>query len=576
MAGYKKNMAQYENLEGWEKLSLGMQLDKWAIRYGNRIAVTDSEEEITYSELNQKAIGTGQYFMEKGIQKGDKVLVQLPNRISFVVVLFALAKIGAVPIMMLPAHRETELEGIIALAKPSAYIVAERYLGFYYVEMAMAMQKKFPCIQNVFVDGTQRGAWYEAETERQGVFPEVDSYSTAVLLLSGGTTGVPKLIPRTHTDYMYNARMSAKRCQLDESSVYLAALPVAHNFPLCCPGLLGTFDIGGKVVLAPTTSPDDILTAITEEKVTITALVPAMVTVCMEMLEYDEDYDISSLKILQVGGAMLEDSLADKIIEEWPCTLMQVFGTAERLRHEPEAWTVEIHTVEVYVGTDGDHQDEFLRGNRPKDLLRNSIVTPSLLASILNVKYVNSSALHRIEQEFQRNGVNISRQTMSNWIVRCSQMYFTPFVERMKQELLSLHVTQSDETPTQVIKDSSHPNSKCYMWVHRSGEFYQERPVVIYEYQKDRDHQKPLEFYRDYKGILVTDGLQQYHLVDKKLPDVTNANCWAHARRDFADAVKAMDKKDPSAGHSSVAYTALQKIGGFYTADTELKKLSSE
>ena len=117
MAGYKKNMAQYENL--------------------------DSEEEITYSELNQKAIGTGQYFMEKGIQKGDKVLVQLPNRISFVVVLFALAKIGAVPIMMLPAHRETELEGIIALA---------RYLGFYYVEMAMAMQKKFPCIQNVFVD----------------------------------------------------------------------------------------------------------------------------------------------------------------------------------------------------------------------------------------------------------------------------------------------------------------------------------------------------------------------------------------------------------------------------------------
>ena len=229
-----------------------------------------------------------------------------------------------------------------------------------------------------------------------------------------------------------------------------------------------------------------------------------------------------------------------------------------------------------YVGTDGDHQDEFLRGNRPRDLLRNSIVTPSLLASILNVKYVNSSALHRIEQEFQRNGVNISRQTMSNWIVRCSQMYFTPFVERMKQELLSLHVTQSDETPTQVIADSDHPNSKCYMWVHRSGEFYTRRPIVIYEYQKGRDHQKPLDFYKDYKGILVTDSLQQYHLVDKKLPDVTNANCWAHARRDFADAVKAADKKDPSSVRQSVAYQALQKIAGFYNADTELKGLSSE
>ena len=250
--------------------------------------------------------------------------------------------------------------------------------------------------------------------------------------------------------------------------------------------------------------------------------------------------------------------------------------TYKRLRHEPESWTVEVHTVEVYVGTDGDHQDEFLRGDRPKDLLRNSIVTASLLASILNVKYVNSSALHRIEQEFERNGVNISRQTMSNWIIKCANKYFVPFIERMKQELLSLHVTQSDETPTQVIGDSDHPNSKCYMWVHRSGEFYTKRPIVIYEYQKGRDHQKPLEFYKDYKGILVTDSLEQYHLVDKKLPEVTNANCWAHARRDFADALKAADKKDPQSVKQSVAYQALQRISEFYNADTELKELSSE
>jgi hypothetical protein len=250
--------------------------------------------------------------------------------------------------------------------------------------------------------------------------------------------------------------------------------------------------------------------------------------------------------------------------------------TYKRLRHEPESWTVEVHTVEVYVGTDGDHQDEFMRGNRPKDLLRNSIVTPSLLASILNVKYVNSSALDRIGQEFERNGVNISKQTMSNWIIKCAKKYFAPFVERMKQELLTLHVTQADETPTQVIKESAHPNSKCYMWVHRSGELYKERPIVIYEYQKGRDHQIPLDFYKDYKGILVTDGLQQYHLVDKLLPNVTNANCWAHARRELADAVKAADKKDPQAVKQSIAYQALQKIAKFYNADTELKELSSK
>lgn len=250
--------------------------------------------------------------------------------------------------------------------------------------------------------------------------------------------------------------------------------------------------------------------------------------------------------------------------------------TYKRLRHEPESWTVEVHTVEVYVGTDGEHQDEFVRGNRPKDLLRNSIVTPSLLASILNVKYVNSATLCRIAAEFERNGINISRQTMSNWIINCSRKYFTPLLERMRQELLKLHVTQSDETPTQVIKDGRSPGSKSYMWVHRSGELYREHPVVIYEYQAGRDHHIPLEFYKDYKGILVTDGLAQYHLVDEKLPDVTNANCWAHARRDFSDAVKAADKTNPATVKESVAYQALQKIGLIYNEEGKLKELSSK
>ena len=200
--------------------------------------------------------------------------------------------------MMLPAHREAELEGIIELAKPAAYIVVEKYLGFSYVPMANAMKEKYSCIRHIFVDsesGDISGMIAETYGENRA-FPAEDGYETAVLLLSGGTTGVPKLIPRTHTDYMYNARMSAKRCRLDSSDVYLASLPVAHNFPLCCPGLLGTLDVGGKVVLASATSPDDILDAITEEGVTITALVPAMVTVCMEMLEWDEDFDISKLR----------------------------------------------------------------------------------------------------------------------------------------------------------------------------------------------------------------------------------------------------------------------------------------
>ena len=250
--------------------------------------------------------------------------------------------------------------------------------------------------------------------------------------------------------------------------------------------------------------------------------------------------------------------------------------TYKRLRHEPESWTVEIHTVEVYVGTDGDHQDEFMRGDRPKDLLRGSIVTPSLEASILTAKYVNSAPLYRIEQEFMRNGVNITRQTMSNWTIRCAEKYFVPLWERMKQELLTLPVTQSDETPTQVIHDDRHPGSTSYMWVHRSGEFYKDSPIVLYEYQKGRSHEIPMEFYRDYKGILVTDGLKQYHLLERKQPDIINANCWAHARRDYADAIKAADKKDPDAVRRSIAYQALSRISQIYKLEGALKDLSPE
>ena len=250
--------------------------------------------------------------------------------------------------------------------------------------------------------------------------------------------------------------------------------------------------------------------------------------------------------------------------------------TYKRLRHETESWTVEVHTVDVFVGTDGEHQDEFMRGDRPKDLFRGSIATPSLVASILNVKYVNSAPLHRIEQEFSRNGVNISKQTMSNWMIGSASRYFAPLVECMKQELLKLPVTQSDETPTQVIRDDRNPGSKSYMWVHRSGEFYTERPIVIYEYQKGRNHELPLAFYQDYEGILVTDGLSQYHLIEKKLPGLTNANCWAHARRDYADAIKIADKANPDTVRRSVAYQALSRISQIYKLEGALKDLSAE
>jgi len=248
----------------------------------------------------------------------------------------------------------------------------------------------------------------------------------------------------------------------------------------------------------------------------------------------------------------------------------------KRLRYTPASWTVELHTVEVYVGTGGLHQDEFLRGDRPKDLMRGSIVTPSLEAAILTAKYVNSAPLYRIEQEFQRNGIRISRQTMANWTIGCAERYFAPLYSRLREELLKYHVNQADETPVNVINDGRPAGSVSYMWVHRSGEFYKERPVVLYEYQKTRHHDHPKEFYKDFHGVLVTDGLQQYHLIEKELNGLTSANCMAHCRRFFADAVKAIGKTDTDAVRQSVACEALEKIAAIYKQEGALKDLTPE
>ncbi len=308
-----------------------------------------------------------------------------------------------------------------------------------------------------------------------------------------------------------------------------------------------------------------------------------------EAKEPEVEEVISSYKRKKQKGKR-EADLADFPVESHPHPvskeeLDEFFGegnwkampseTYKRLRYEPASWTVEEHTVEVYVGTGGLHQDEFLRGKRPKDLLRNSIVTPSLGAAILNGKYVNSLPLYRISQEFERNELNLSRQTLANWVISFSK-YFRPVWERMKYHLLSLPVTQADETPTQVVNEEGPPGSKNYMWVHRSGEFFRDRPIVLYEYQRSRHHDHPLAFYRDYKGVLVTDGLQQYHLVEKKLDALDNANCWAHARRDFADACKAIGKSNQNALKLSTAHQALELIAGIYHAEEKLKDLTAD
>lgn len=273
-------------------------------------------------------------------------------------------------------------------------------------------------------------------------------------------------------------------------------------------------------------------------------------------------HDVSQEKLIHTFGEGNYKSMPDEIF--W------------QLRFEPAKWIAEKHMVKVYVGTDGLHQDEFLRGDHPTTLFRGSIATASLESAIINAKYVNSNPLDRISRDFQTNGLNLSKQTMSNWTVWTAERYFQPVYNLMKKHQLEAHVNQCDETPVEVIHDGRSAGSQSYMWVHLTGELSPVPKIIVYEYQKTRHSDHPKEYYKDFKGFLMTDGLAQYHKIARELDGLVNANCMAHARRDFADAIKAIGKGNQDAIKSSIAYKALIRIGAIYELEGALKNLSPE
>ena len=273
-------------------------------------------------------------------------------------------------------------------------------------------------------------------------------------------------------------------------------------------------------------------------------------------------HDVSEKQLISTFGEGNYKSMPDEIC--W------------QLRFEPGRWIAEKHVIKVYVGTDGLHQDEFLRGDYPKTLFRGSIATPSLEAAIINAKYVNSNPLDRLSRDFKANGLNLSKQTMSNWTVWSAERYFRVVYDLMKETQLKAHVNQCDETTVEVIHDGRPAGSTSYMWVHLTGELSPVPKIVVYEYQKTRHSDHPKEYYKDFKGILMTDGLEQYHKLAREQDGLINANCLAHARRHFANAIKAMEKGNPDAVKSSVAYKALVQIGAIYDLEGTLKDLSPE
>lgn len=324
---------RYEKLGYWEPLTLGEQLRAAAERYQNKIAVVEDEKRLTYAELDAAADRLAAGLAALGIRRGDTVVVQLPNCISFLTLCFALFRIGAPPILALPSHREAELNAIFRLAEPVAYVIPTDFLGFHYEETAACLRQKHPSLKYTLTDGQGRQSGNLDLNNIAGpplAFAQPPSYKdTALFLLSGGTTGTPKLIPKIHAAYAYNAKASAKRCGVTGESVYLAVLSIAHDYPLCCPGVLGTLLAGGTAVLSKTASYEEAFPLIDREKVTITAIVPAIANLWLEALAWDETVNVPSLAVVLVGAAKLELDVAKQLIARLGCKLQQGYGLGE-------------------------------------------------------------------------------------------------------------------------------------------------------------------------------------------------------------------------------------------------------
>ena len=281
-----------------------------------------------------------------------------------------------------------------------------------------------------------------------------------------------------------------------------------------------------------------------------------------------KEADLSGLPFRRLDHYLSEEELeAEFGVKGWK----QLPDAISRKYHfVPAKVEVEEHHIGVYASKTDEHM---VKVDHPKALLHGSLVSPSLGAAIINGKYVNAVPLYRLEQEFQRYGLQITRQNMANWCIRLAEEYLSILYDYLHKELYFYHVIQADETPVLVNHDGRKAGSKSWMLVYRSGQLYQQRQIVLYEYQQTRNASHPREFLKGYDGICVTDGYQVYHTLEKELEELTIAGCWVHCRRRFDEALKLIPK---SYQKESNAFLLMKQIQAIYREEGKLNNLSSD
>jgi 2,3-dihydroxybenzoate-AMP ligase len=348
--------ARYRARGYWEDRPLIAHfLDAFAA-YADRVAVLDDEGSYTYAELAAASERVALNLLDLGVQPRDRVVVQLPNTRLFASFYFALQRIGAIPIMALPSHRYrelhqfTRLSGAVAAAAPAVARDAD------FADLHQRLRSDHPHLRLSILQGRAPGGspleggnpggaggcvsleeLHERRPARHGpadleaILARIDPCDPAVFQLSGGTTGIPKLIPRTHNDYAFNSRLAVSVCDVRDGDVLLDVLPIEHNLPLACPGMQGFLLRGATVCLSAATRAPQVFATIDRHRVTHIHVVPAL------LIRWINDpaagcHDLGSVRVIQSGGQRLQPETrlrTERVFRN--VTVQENFGMSEGL-----------------------------------------------------------------------------------------------------------------------------------------------------------------------------------------------------------------------------------------------------
>ncbi|GAB6171122.1 (2,3-dihydroxybenzoyl)adenylate synthase [Paradesulfitobacterium aromaticivorans] len=347
---WPQDLVQHYRAQGyWQDLTISDVLDASIANFGDKEALVYGDLRLSYRELGQRINRMALHLLEAGLKPQDRVVLQLPNAPEFIYTFLALVKIGVIPVMALAPHRQAEIRHFLRSSGAVGYFIAAEYRKFNYLAMAEEMKAEVESLKYVFVageSGSERavseagGTIYLSDLLIQPIEERyepghLDKYKpdpaeVALMLLSGGTTALSKLIPRTHNDYVYNFQQSGRVAGMNEKAVFLAVLPLGHNYSLGSPGILATLAYGGRVVIAPDLDAETVFSLVEKEKATI---IPAAVPLIARWVNspVPELYNLESLQVVQNGGAKLAPELRRRLKEKFGCIPQEVFGTAEGL-----------------------------------------------------------------------------------------------------------------------------------------------------------------------------------------------------------------------------------------------------